>query len=106
MVELLISFLCLATLIVVLVEIQAEGGFRRRWPLALWTLSLLLLALHVVVRIYQNLDWWSPERILMAVLAAGNFGVAVVLLLRGLLTLPLPSEGGEEGDSASPPVAD
>jgi len=90
MVELLISFLCLATLIVVLVEVQAEGGFRRRWPLALWTISLLLLALHVVVRVFQNLDWWSPERVFMAVLAAGNFGVAVILLLRRLLTRPAP----------------
>lgn len=102
MIEFLISFLCLATLIVVLVEMQAEGGFRRRWPLLLWTASLLLLALHVLVRLYQNLDWWSPERALMGVLAAANFFVAVILLLRGLVEVG--RQGGER-DSADPSAA-
>jgi hypothetical protein len=95
MIELLISFLCLASLIVVLLEMQAVGGFRRRWPLLLWTSSLALLGLHVLVRIYQNLDFWSPERVLMSILAAGNFFVAVILLLRGLFSL-----GGEAGGTA------
>lgn len=96
--ELLISFFCLASLIVVLLEMQAVGGFRRRWPLLLWTSSLALLGLHVLVRIYQNLEVWSPERILMAILAAGNFFVAVILLLRGLFAF-----GGEPGGPAEGP---
>jgi hypothetical protein len=64
----------------------------------------LLLGTHVVVRIYQNLDGWSPERIFMGVLAAGNFGVAVILLLRGLLAMAPGREGREGSGSATPPV--
>jgi hypothetical protein len=93
MLELPISFLCLTTLIVVLLEMQATGGVRRRWPLLLWTSSLVLLALHVLVRAYQNLEVWSPERTLMAILAAGNFFVAVVLLLRGIAAAKAESPG-------------
>jgi len=100
MLELLISFLCLASLIVVLLEMQAGGGFRRRWPLLLWTASLALLGLHVLVRIYQNLDFWSPERILMSVLAAGNFFVAVILLLRGVIAMR--DDRPRRGDRAAP----
>jgi len=95
MVELAISFLCLTTLIVVLLELRAQGGYAKRWPFLLWVASLALLGLHVLVRIYQNLELWSPERILMALLAAGNFFVAVLLLLRGLL-LPGVLGGGRE----------
>jgi hypothetical protein len=86
-IELLVSVLCLASLIVVLLEVEEDGGFRRRWPILLWIVSLCLLGLHVLVRVYQNADLWSPERIFMAFLAAGNFVLSAILLARRLLGL-------------------
>ena len=85
MIEALISFICLASLIVILLEAQATGGFRRRWPIAVWAGSLLSLALLGVLRIFLNLDDWSDARILMGLLGVGNFLFGSGLLLRWLL---------------------
>ena len=84
-IEALISFICLASLIVILFEAQATGGFRRRWPIAVWAGSLLSLALLGVLRIFLNLDDWSDARILMGLLGVGNFLFGAGLLLRWLL---------------------
>jgi hypothetical protein len=103
MVELAISIVCLTTLIVVLLEIQAEGGSRRLWPFYLWMVSLALLGCHVLVRVYQNLDQWSPERIFMGLLSAANFFVAVLLLVRGVLLPVLTGRSGVSGGSRGEP---
>lgn len=84
-IEALISFICLASLIVILFEAQATGGFRRRWPIAVWAGSLLSLALLGILRIFLNLDDWSDARILMGLLGVGNFLFGAGLLLRWLL---------------------
>ena len=45
MVEAFISFVCLVSLIVILLEARRTGGLRRRLPMALWAMGLFLLAL-------------------------------------------------------------
>ena len=84
-IEAFISFICLATLIVILFEAQATGGFRRKWPIAVWAGSLLALALLGVLRIFINLDGWSDARVLMGLLGVCNFLFGAGLLLRWLL---------------------
>jgi len=83
-IEAFISFVCLATLIVILIEAQAVGGFRRKWPIALWAGSLVALALLAVLRIVVNLDEWSDARILMGIVGVGNFLFGAALLVRWL----------------------
>jgi hypothetical protein len=92
-IEAFISFICLASLIVILFEAQATGGFRRRWPIAVWAGSLLSLALLGILRIFLNLDDWSDARILLGILGACNFLFGGALLLRWLFWTP-PSPGG------------
>ncbi len=88
MIEAFISFICLASLIVILIEAQAAGGFRRRWPVALWAGSLVALALLAVLRILVNLDDWSDARILMGIVGVGNFLFGAALLVRWLFWRP------------------
>lgn len=88
MIEAFISFICLASLIVILIEAQAAGGFRRKWPVALWAGSLVGLALLAVLRILVNLDDWSDARILMGIVGVGNFLFGAALLVRWLLWTP------------------
>jgi hypothetical protein len=92
MIEAFISFICLATLIVILIEAQAAGGFRRKWPIALWAGSLVALALLAVLRIVVNLDDWSDARILMGIVGVGNFLFGAALLVRWLFWAPPTSE--------------
>lgn len=88
MIEAFISFICLASLIVILIEAQAAGGFRRKWPVALWAGSLVALALLAVLRILINLDDWSDARILMGIVGVGNFLFGAALLVRWLFWRP------------------
>jgi len=92
MIEAFISFVCLATLIVILIEAQAAGGFRRKWPIALWAGSLVALALLAVLRIVVNLDEWSDARILMGIVGVGNFLFGAALLVRWLFWMPPTSK--------------
>src|SRR3954462_2324298 len=73
MIEAFISFIGLVSLIVILIEAQRGGGFRRRWPIAAWAGGLFSLAMLALLRVWMNLDAWSDLRILMGVLGAGNF---------------------------------
>jgi hypothetical protein len=93
MIEALISFICLVSLIVILLEARRSGGLRRRLPVALWALSLLLLALIALLRVLVNLDAWSDVRILMGILGVGNFLFGSALLVRWLFSAP-PSPRG------------
>ena len=85
MAEAFISFVCLVTLIVILLEARRSGGLRRRLPVALWALSLILLALFALLRVLVNLDSWSDARILMGILGVGNFLFGSALLVRWLV---------------------
>jgi hypothetical protein len=93
MIEAFISFVCLVSLIVVLLEAQRleaqrAGGFRRRWPIAVWAGGLFSLALFALLRVWTHLDAWSDLRILMGILGAGNFIVGGGLLVRWLCWAP------------------
>ena len=77
-IEAFISLICLASLIVILFEAQATGGFRRRWPIAVWAGGLLALAL-------LGVESWSDARSLMGLLGVCNFLFGAGLLVRWLL---------------------
>jgi hypothetical protein len=88
MIEAFISFVCLVSLIVILLEAQRAGGFRRRWPIAVWAGGLFSLALFALLRVWTHLEAWSDLRILMGILGAGNFLVGGGLLVRWLCWAP------------------
>jgi hypothetical protein len=88
MIEAFISFVCLASLIVILIEAQAVGGFRKRWPIAVWAGSLIGLALLAVLRILVNLGDWTDARVLMGIVGVGNFLFGAALLVRWLFWTP------------------
>lgn len=88
MVEAFISFICLVSLIVILLEARRSGGLRRRLPVALWAMGLFLLALLALLRVLVHLDVWSDVRILMGILGVGNFLFGGALLIRWLLWAP------------------
>lgn len=92
MIEVFISFICLVSLIVILLEAQQAGGFRRKWPIAIWAVSLVALSLLALLRIVVNRDDWSDARVLMGFLGAGNFLFGAALLVRWLFWRP-PSTG-------------
>lgn len=92
LIEAFVSFLCLLSLIVILLEAQRNGGFPRRWPIAVWAASLIGLSLFAALRVFENLDEWSDARILMGILGACNFLFGGALLLRWLVWTP-PSPG-------------
>jgi hypothetical protein len=89
MIEAFLSFICLVSLIVILLEARA-GGLRRRLPVALWAMGLVLLALLALIRVWANLDAWSDLRILMGIVSVGNFLFGAGLLVRWLLWRPAP----------------
>ena len=93
MIEVLISFICLVSLIVIVLEAQQGGGLRRRWPIAVWAASLLALSLLALLRVFVNLDDLSDARILLGIVGAGNFLFGAALLVRWLFWRP-PSPGG------------
>jgi hypothetical protein len=86
--EAFIAFVCLVSLIVVLLEAQRAGGFRQRWPIAAWAGGLFALSLFASVRVWTNLDAWSDLRILMGLLGASNFFFGGALLVRWLVWAP------------------
>ena len=92
MIEAFISFVCLASLIVILIEAQATGGFRKRWPIAVWAGSLIGLAMLAVLRILVNFDDWTDARILMGIVGVGNFLFGAALLVRWLFWTPPTSK--------------
>jgi hypothetical protein len=93
MIEVIISFICLVSLIVIVLEAQQMGGFRRRWPIVVWAGSLVALSLLALLRVFVNLDDWSDARILMGIVGASNFLFGAALLVRWLFWRP-PSPGG------------
>jgi hypothetical protein len=94
--EAFISFVCLVSLIVILLEARRSGGLRRRLPVALWAFSLVLLAVFALLRVVINLDAWSDARILMGILGVGNFLFGSALLVRWMVwTTRNPTGGGE-----------
>lgn len=96
MAEAFISFICLVSLIVILLEARRSGGLRRRLPVALWALSLVLLAMFALLRVLVNLDAWSDARILMGILGVGNFLFGSALLVRWLAWTTRNRSGGGE----------
>lgn len=86
--EAFISFVCLGSLIVILIEAARTGGLRRRWPVALWALTLLALAALALLRVLVNLDGWSDGRILSGCVGACNFLFGSALLVRWLWRSP------------------
>jgi hypothetical protein len=89
MVEAFVSFICLVSLIVILLEARRTGSLRRRLPMALWAMSLFLLALLAALRVWANLDAWSDLRILLGMLGVGNFLFGGALLVRWALWPPV-----------------
>ena len=89
MIEAFISFICLVSLIVILLEARRAGGLQRRVPVALWAVGLVLLALLTLVRVWANLDVWSDVRILMGTVSVGNFLFGAGLLVRWLVWRPV-----------------
>ena len=96
MAEAFISFLCLVSLIVILLEARRSGGLQRRLPVALWALSLVLLAMFALLRVLVNLDAWSDARILMGILGVGNFLFGSALLVRWFVWTTRNRRGGGE----------
>jgi len=88
MIEAVISFICLTTLIVILLEAGRSGGFRRKWPIAVWAATLLALALLGLLRVLVNHDDWSDGRVLLGLLGASNFLFGSALLVRWLFWTP------------------
>ena len=76
------------SLIGILLEARRTGSRRRRLPMGLWAMSLLLLALLAALRVWANLDAWSDLRILLGMLGVGNFLFGSVLLVRWTLWPP------------------
>jgi len=103
-IEVLISFVCLTSLIVVLLEASRVGGLQRKWQVALWAFTLLALAVLALLRVLIHLDAWSDGRILFGCIGVCNFVFASALLVRWLFWTP-PSSGGsakrrlEEGEA-------
>lgn len=93
LIEAFVSFLCLLSLIVILLEAERSGGFRRRWPIAIWAASLIGLSMFAALRVFENLDEWSDAQVLMGILGACNFLFGGALLLRWLFWTP-PSPRG------------
>jgi len=94
--EAFISFVCLVSLIVILLEARRSGGLRRPLPVALWALSLVLLAMFALLRVLVNLDVWSDARILMGILGVGNFLFGSALLVRWFAWTASNRKGGGE----------
>ena len=94
--EAFISFVCLVSLIVILLEARRSGGLRRPLPVALWALSLVLLAMFALLRVLVNLDVWSDARILMGILGVGNFLFGSALLVRWFVWTTRNRRGGGE----------
>jgi hypothetical protein len=88
MMEAIVSFICLTTLIVILLEARRSGGFRRKWPIAVWAATLLALALLGLLRVLVNRDDWSDARVLLGLLGASNFLFGAALLVRWLFWTP------------------
>jgi protein-S-isoprenylcysteine O-methyltransferase Ste14 len=103
-IEVLISFVCLASLIVVLLEASRVGGLQRRWQIGLWAFTLLALAVLALLRVLVNLDAWSDGHVLLGYIGVVNFVVASALLVRWLFWAR-PTSGAstsrrpEEGDT-------
>ncbi len=90
-IEVLISVVCLTSLIVVLIEASRVGGLQRRWQIALWAVTLLVLACLALLRVLVNLDRWSDGHVLLSCIGVCNFVFASGLLVRWLFsTRPLP----------------
>jgi hypothetical protein len=87
-IEAVISFICLTTLIVILLEAGRSGGFRRKWPIAIWAATLLALALLGLLRVLVNRDDWSDAHVLLGLLGASNFLFGAALLVRWLFWTP------------------
>lgn len=81
MIDLFVSLVSLTSLIVFLLEARTGGGFRRRWPVALWSFFLFLLSMVTLLRVIHNADRWSEGKILMGVIAVANLSIAAALLL-------------------------
>jgi len=94
-IEVLISVVCLASLIVVLLEASRVGGLRRRWQVALWAFTLLALAVLALLRVVVHLDAWSDGHVLLGYIGVFNFVFASALLVRWLFwTQPTPASPG------------
>ncbi len=87
-IEVLISVVCLTSLIVVLLEASRVGGLQRRWQIALWAFTLLALAALALLRVLVNLDAWSDGHVLLGYIAVFNFVFASALLVRWLFWTP------------------
>jgi hypothetical protein len=109
-IEVLISVVCLTSLIVVLLEASRVGGLRRRWQIALWAFTLLALAVLALLRVVVHLNAWSDGHVLLGYIAVFNFVFASALLVRWLFwaqptsgaSMPRRPEEGETPEGASP----
>jgi len=94
-IDVLISIVCLTSLIVVLLEASRMGGLQRRWQIALWAFTLLALAVLALLRVLVNLDAWSDGHVLLGYVGVVNFVFASALLVRWLFWMrPTPASPG------------
>lgn len=89
LIEAVISFVCLVSLIVILLEARRSDGLQRRGPVFLWAVGLIVLALLALLRVWANLDAWNDLRILMGIVSVGNFLFGAGLLARWLMGRPV-----------------
>jgi hypothetical protein len=86
MIDLLFSAISLSSLLFILVEAEESGvSLRRRWPVVVWAVCLLCLALLALTKVVRNLHVWGDGRLLMVLIAAANFLAAAALLLAWVL---------------------
>jgi len=82
MIDLLFSAISLASLLFILVEAEeSQMSLRRRWPVVVWAVCLLSLALLATAKVLRYVHVWGDGRLLMVLLAAANFLAAASLLL-------------------------
>lgn len=79
--DLVISVVSLASLLVILAEVSQGDPGRLRWPAGVWATILLALCVVAATKVVRNLDTWSHAQVLTGLVAAANFLTAAGLLL-------------------------
>lgn len=81
MVDLAISVVSLASLLVILFELSEGEPGRLRWPAGIWATVLLTLCVVAAAKVERNLESWSHGQVLVGLVATANFLTAATLLV-------------------------